>query len=223
MVNNARNFKGYNGAFAERLRGIMEDTKTTQEALAKHTGLSRQTISQYMDGSVLPNVEKLYKICNYFNVTSDYFLCFSDSKSMDMTDQHIQNAIGLTKESINQLKTIYNERLKALFPVPSLKIEVINYMLSNQSFMANFPDRLRNYCSLRLEDDKIAERTGKHIKSEETDIKSYLLTRLMQDLADDYYNNLYKLSFDHSNAKRKPGRKRKSDVTNCNDEVNVEN
>ena len=62
-MNNAKEFNGYKGVFATRLREKMDSTKTTQETLAKQTGLTRQTISQYMDGSVLPNAEKIHKIC----------------------------------------------------------------------------------------------------------------------------------------------------------------
>jgi hypothetical protein len=82
--------------------------------------------------------------------------------------------------------------LQGLFPPPILKTEFLNYMLSNQNFMAKFPARLSAYCNERSEDDKTAQRTGRLEISEKTDIEGYLLSRLMQELAESCYKDFYK-------------------------------
>lgn len=213
MVDNARDFKGYNGFFAKRLREVMDVTQTTQEALAKQTGLTRQTISQYMDGSVLPNVEKLYKICNYFNMTSDYLIGFTDSKSRDISDQLIQETTGLSETAIDTLKKLSRGRPNSLFPLP-FDMGVINYIFSNQSFLLKLIDRLKNYYELRQVD--LRDSTGRIGFSEEADYANYLLVKLIEELANASYYDFY-MPFVGKKAKAKPGRKRKQDVPENDD------
>ncbi len=81
------NFKGKDNPFATQLRNLMKRNilrkKTTQEELAKATGISRQNIAQYMEGSSLPNVEKIYYIAKYFNVSADYLIFGIETKETD--------------------------------------------------------------------------------------------------------------------------------------------
>ena len=60
--------------FAQRLKELMVRTKTTQVELAKKLGITRQSVSQYLNGDVIPNVEKLYLIADFFDVSSDYLI-----------------------------------------------------------------------------------------------------------------------------------------------------
>ena len=55
-MKNFKTFKGYDSIFAERLRLLMKQHSTKQTDLAEHLGLTRQAISKYADGSVLPNI-----------------------------------------------------------------------------------------------------------------------------------------------------------------------
>ena len=69
--------KGYDNVFATRLRNLIEQANITQGTLAKESGCSRQAISQYMDGSSMPNVDKLLSIADFFGVSTDYLLGLS--------------------------------------------------------------------------------------------------------------------------------------------------
>ena len=72
--------KGYGGVFAIRLRELMAEHNLKQEDLAKSIGVTRQSVSQYLDGSTQPKAEKLYNIAVFFGVTSDYLLGLSNTK-----------------------------------------------------------------------------------------------------------------------------------------------
>lgn len=96
---------GYNGAFATRLRELMKRKKATQQDVAAAVGTTRQAISQYADGSVQPNIEKLYKIAEYFNVSADYLLGMSDVMKSNPDDQVINKMLGLSEEAIDALKS----------------------------------------------------------------------------------------------------------------------
>lgn len=99
-------FTGYDSIFATRLRELMSENGTTQKDLAGVTGITRQAISQYMDGSIQPNIEKLYKICDSFKVSADYLLGISDAKSFDIEDKAISEKLLLDDDSIEQLKSV---------------------------------------------------------------------------------------------------------------------
>lgn len=60
--------------FGERLKELREDSKLTQEKIAKYLKISRQTISGYETGSNEPSIENLIKLADLFNVSLDY-LC----------------------------------------------------------------------------------------------------------------------------------------------------
>ena len=203
-MGNARNFKGYDGIFAERFRAVMDVTKTTQDMLEKQIGVKRQSISTYMDGSVMPNVETLHKICSYFDLPSDYLLGFTNSKSRDISDQQIQDKTGLSYEAIKNLEEIYRGSPPQLFAMP-FDIGVINYMLSDK-------DRIRKYLSI------ISKYFGKKATDMKTDFSLYSYVKYMEQLLDSCYNDFY-LPYRNGKAqKKKPGRKRKIAESNPNNE-----
>lgn len=135
------NIKGYNGTLATRLRGLMEDSKTTQIELAKSLGVSRQSVSQYMDGSMQPNAEKLSNIAKFFNVSSDYLLGRTDAKSYSADLIKVCNFTGLDEEFVKHLKNSDFRRL-----------ETINIM-----FKDNFIQNL-----IKFIDDEISVLVMKH-------------------------------------------------------------
>ena len=111
-------YSGHNSVFAKRLRGIMEKQGVTQQALSKKIGTSRQAVSQYTDGSVQPNIEKLYKMSTFFNVSSDYLLGIDDCDTHEL--ESLKKATGLSEEAVRILENwgehpgIVNRELEAL-------------------------------------------------------------------------------------------------------------
>ncbi len=105
-MENLKIFKGYDSIFAERLRFLMKQHSTKQTDLAKHLGLTRQAISKYTDGSVLPNIENLHAICKFFNVSSDYLLGISNTENIVADERLCSEITGLNTNSIKVLKSI---------------------------------------------------------------------------------------------------------------------
>lgn len=60
--------------FAARLRELMKTTDTTQTALAAVAGVTRQTISHFVNGQNIPDIETFAAIADYFGVSCDYLL-----------------------------------------------------------------------------------------------------------------------------------------------------
>jgi len=130
----------YNNIFATRLRELMEETKTTQQALAKEINITRQAISQYTDGSVLPNIEKLEKISNYFNVSCDYLVGKVNIKTSNTSLQKIYELTGLIDDSINTL--IYYKKSNTEY------VTLINRILSHNANLEKLLEEIKNYRSI---------------------------------------------------------------------------
>lgn len=156
---NASELIGYDGIFSQRLRGLMKESKVTQQELAAAVGTTRQAISQYADGSVQPNIEKLYKIAEFFHVSSDYLLGLSDTQSTNIETQAISKITGLSENSIAMLHSeteyIYDfskkqtpqEALKYYFSkcekwnsnIEYPKFHIINLLLADSPANLNYP------------------------------------------------------------------------------------
>ena len=97
--------KGYDGIFATRFRELLKLRKRTQNYVAIQTNSKGQTISQYVNGDVLPNAEKLHDIAQCLDVSADYLLGMSDVMSSDVDDKAINQMLGLSDKAIAALKT----------------------------------------------------------------------------------------------------------------------
>lgn len=100
--------KGYTGKtsiFAERLQRLMKENETTQQALATAMGLTRQAISQYVEGGTQPNIEKLARFAVYFDVSSDFLLGLSDAKKYE--NAAIVETLHLSEGGMEAIRTMY--------------------------------------------------------------------------------------------------------------------
>ena len=60
--------------FSEKLLTLRKAKGMTQEQLAEKLDVSRQSISKWESGQVIPEVEKIVELSKAFNVTLDYLL-----------------------------------------------------------------------------------------------------------------------------------------------------
>ncbi len=103
-MNTASEFLGKDGIFAKKLKALMEEREISQQKLATAVGTTRQAIGNYIDGSALPTIEKLYKIAKFFDVSADYLLGLSASASSDIDERQIHNMLGLSERAIKWLR-----------------------------------------------------------------------------------------------------------------------
>ena len=64
----------------ERIKGLREDKDLTQVDIAKYLNVAQNTYSQYENGKREVPITVLIKLCQYFDVSSDYILGLSDVK-----------------------------------------------------------------------------------------------------------------------------------------------
>lgn len=56
----------------ENLAELRKEKKLTQLELAEHFNYSDKTISKWEKGDILPDIETLYQLCEFYGVTLDY-------------------------------------------------------------------------------------------------------------------------------------------------------
>ena len=98
------NFFSYNSLFSSRLRDLLNKKNISMQALSVEIGVSRQAISQYCDGSTVPNADKLLKIADYFGVSLDYLVGRTATPTTDMALRAVCDYTGLSEYSVRVLK-----------------------------------------------------------------------------------------------------------------------
>jgi transcriptional regulator with XRE-family HTH domain len=91
----------YNSHFAATLRELMEKNGTTQKEIATAVGIRPQTLSLYCIGETQPNVDKLLKIAEFFNVTTDYLIT-----GTVLEDIPAREMFGLSERTIENMKLV---------------------------------------------------------------------------------------------------------------------
>lgn len=95
----------YNDPFPSRLRELIRERDVTQEQLKDVLSLSkRQSVTSYVDGETLPTIDKLVAIADYFGVTPDYLLSYSEAPTNDSADKFICDETGLSYGALGTLR-----------------------------------------------------------------------------------------------------------------------
>ena len=66
--------------YRERMRSLREDNDLTQAEIAKIIDKSQQGYSHIEDGRAELKIDDLIKLCNFYNVTADYFIGLTDKR-----------------------------------------------------------------------------------------------------------------------------------------------
>ena len=152
-------FHSYNSVFATRLRKIMGEQSKTQKEVADVLGITRQAISQYLDGAVQPNAEKLYKLSKYFQVSCDWLIGLSEVSLPGTTFRAVHEMTGLSQESILQLAGIEQlseeykeyvsklsqEELQKFNNSKVSKIAILNALIGNKDVWGEIADSVILY------------------------------------------------------------------------------
>lgn len=94
---------GYDSTFPTLLRELLESSNVTQEALAKHCGVQRQSIAQWKDGNTKPDIMSLKKIAEFFDVSTDYLLGLTPNATTDTELNAVCEYTGLSENAVNSL------------------------------------------------------------------------------------------------------------------------
>lgn len=101
-----------------RIKQLREETHTTQKDLAKLLNMKAAGISKIETGRVPLKDEYIIKLAKYFNVSTDYLLCFSNNpnlnnikytytqKNFEYDQTEIINLINTNTNIISEIKQV---------------------------------------------------------------------------------------------------------------------
>lgn len=153
----------YREPLPSRLRELMKENDVTHEQLGKAVGAGRGSIGQYANGDSAPKLETLTAIAKYFNVSTDYLLGLSGSRSVDISTREICTRTNLTDgafaalSSLSRSDTDSSETATRKQYAAFLVNEIIERSVTDPAFLED----LRRYwyanqeilCSTRLQLD----------------------------------------------------------------------
>jgi len=91
-------------ALNENIKKLRVARGLNQVEFAKILGVSKQCVSNWENDNVMPSIEMLVKIADFFNVTTDYVLGRNEKKYLDVS--------GLTDEQISHISLIVSDITK---------------------------------------------------------------------------------------------------------------
>ena len=87
--------------FGELIKSLRMSRGLNQVELAKIFNVTKQSVSNWENENIMPSVDMLVKIANYFGVSTDYLL--------GLTEKHALNTDGLSELQIAHIQTLIND------------------------------------------------------------------------------------------------------------------
>lgn len=84
----------------EKLKELRIKNSIKQEVIGDLCGVTKATVSSWEKNRTAPSIELIKKICNYFNVSTDYLLNHTNSNDSKLETEDL--------EKIEKLKTAFN-------------------------------------------------------------------------------------------------------------------
>ncbi|MDL2220307.1 helix-turn-helix transcriptional regulator [Eubacteriales bacterium OttesenSCG-928-N14] len=132
MPRDKKGIDGYLRPFAVRVRQLMEERKISQVVLAEHVGVTRQAVSQYANGTTLPDVEKLERIADFFDVSADYLLGRSDITKIHPSKQAVAEYLKLSEDAIDSIHDLQygllQQRFEDGFQMTAVDVPLVDVM-----------------------------------------------------------------------------------------------
>lgn len=115
--------------FPTNLRELMKEHNVTQKVLAEVIEMRPQTVSLYIGGQSVPDINTLYKIAEYFNVSADWLI--GRPNSIRTMKEDIRNAcscLGLSEDAVVLFRQVTS------LDCYRGRRETLNVLLKNSNF-----------------------------------------------------------------------------------------
>lgn len=86
---------------SEQIKNLRTAKGINQVELAKCLGVTKQSVSNWENENIMPSIDMLIKIAEYFGVTTDFLLGLSEN--------HTLNTTGLSEVQIAHIQTLIND------------------------------------------------------------------------------------------------------------------
>ena len=72
--------------FGERIKELRNNHTWTQQELGDRLGVSKQSVSNWENGNIMPSIDVLVRMSDLFQTSTDYILDRENALSLDITD-----------------------------------------------------------------------------------------------------------------------------------------
>jgi len=112
--------------FSDRLSLLREENFLTQGELAKKLNISRQSVSNYENGTRFPNdVQLLIKISQLFSVSIDYLIGTSNIRFL-FVNEHLKNPSQAKEQTSDNFFEKKEAMEKLFFELDNMSLQNIN-------------------------------------------------------------------------------------------------
>lgn len=134
--------------FSDRLKELRG--KRTLQEVSDAIGITRVAMGYYEKGERKPDIEILYKIADFYQVSADYLIGLSDVASPDIEIKTIADKTGLTEDVINRIMSKENKFLNLL--VGAKEFYSMDYLFKEIDFNYRLAtDKAIHYTELQKE------------------------------------------------------------------------
>lgn len=92
--------------FAVRIKILRLSKELNQVQLAEFLGVKKQSVSNWENDNIMPSIEMLMKIADFFHVTTDYLL---GRDIQDPDAPQLLDITGLTSSQIEHLQYVVDD------------------------------------------------------------------------------------------------------------------
>jgi len=72
--------------FGERIKELRNNHTWTQQELGDRLGVSKQSVSNWENGNIMPSIDVLVRMSDLFQTSTDYILNRETDLTLDITD-----------------------------------------------------------------------------------------------------------------------------------------
>lgn len=85
----------------ETIRHLRQERGLRQEELGRRVGASKQSVSNWENGNIVPSIDLLVRLANFFGVSTDYILGREEQRRLDVS--------GLTDVQITHIQQLIDD------------------------------------------------------------------------------------------------------------------
>ncbi len=147
--------------FSYRLKKLRGEKN--QNDVARDIGISRATLSYYESGERKPDINTLYALANYYNVSSDYLIGLSDVAVPEIDTQAISQKTGLSQRAISYLSSLNtsqrSENSDQINIHAFLQLKTINILIDDDILLSDLTNyffiNFTHFNNFYFEDDEM--------------------------------------------------------------------
>ncbi len=94
--------------FAVRIKNLRQGKELNQVQLAEKLGVKKQSISNWENDNIMPSIDMLIRIADFFHVSTDYLLG-RDIQQQEMEAPQMLDVTGLTPRQIEHIQFIVDD------------------------------------------------------------------------------------------------------------------